>query len=249
MTLSLTVLGSSATYPRPHNPCSGFLLSAERATIWIDCGPGTFAALQEYINPQDLTAVWVSHLHPDHCADLLSLFNWSANSSDANQLPVYGPSGWVERLAAMLPMDDAARTLRQAFKAEEIEDGGVAIVGDVSLTSRRVQHGVPAYGLRIASSNRVVTYSGDTGPCAALVELAMDADLFICEAGAQTAQRDHCTPSDAGLIASTANSHQLVLTHIADGITDSRAAADAGSLATCPVQIARPGQQIAIRPA
>ena len=75
MSTSLTVLGSTP-YPRPGEPCSGYLIRSQQAAVWVDCGSGTFAALQEHVDPADLDAIWLSHLHPDHCADLLTAFNW-----------------------------------------------------------------------------------------------------------------------------------------------------------------------------
>lgn len=212
----------------------------------VDCGPGTFAALQEHVGPQELTAVWISHLHPDHCADLLSLFNWAINTSDAKPLRVFGPPGWANRVAAILPMDDATNILHQAFAVEYLSDGDVAKVDDLRITSWHVQHSVPAFGIRVEYADQVVAYSGDSGPCSALVDLARDADLFICEAGARMAQQNHCTPSDAGRISAVAQSRRLALTHLANGVTESDAIADASRTANCMVEVAQPGGDIVI---
>ena len=42
--------------------------------------------------------------------------------------------------------------------------------------------GVPSLGYRIEADGKVLAYTGDTGPCDNAVELARDADLFLCEA-------------------------------------------------------------------
>jgi ribonuclease BN (tRNA processing enzyme) len=246
MSLSIIVLGTSAIFPRPRKPCSGYLFRSPRTRMLVDCGPGTFAALQEHVRPQELTAVWISHLHPDHCADLLSLVNWAINTPDTKPVRVFGPPGWARRIAAMLPMDDATSALHEAFAVEHLGDGNVATVDDLRITSRSVQHGVPAFGIRVEYADQVVAYSGDSGPCSALVDLAREANLFICEAGARTAQRNHCTPSDAGTISAAARSRRLALTHLADGVAESDAAADATRAANCMVEVAQPGDNIVI---
>jgi ribonuclease BN (tRNA processing enzyme) len=103
--------------------------------VWIDCGSGTFAALKEHIDPTDLDAIWLSHLHPDHCADLLTAFNWAVNTNDVGPLAVHGPPGWAARLASMLPVDDAERIVRQTFDVHELLDGTTSAIGDLQMTS------------------------------------------------------------------------------------------------------------------
>lgn len=72
MPLSLTVLGTASPHPGPGRPCSGYLLRGAGAEVWVDAGPGTFAELQRHTDPDRLTAIWISHLHADHSADLLA---------------------------------------------------------------------------------------------------------------------------------------------------------------------------------
>ncbi|MBA3283151.1 MAG: hypothetical protein H0U29_13065, partial [Acidimicrobiia bacterium] len=43
--LTVTVLGSAATFPHADNPCSGYLVRTPTTSVWVDTGPGTFAAL------------------------------------------------------------------------------------------------------------------------------------------------------------------------------------------------------------
>ncbi|MBI1759066.1 MAG: MBL fold metallo-hydrolase [Actinobacteria bacterium] len=243
MGLALTVLGCAAAYPRPGEPCSGYLVSTVDARVWVDCGTGTFAALQQHIDPASLDAVWVSHLHPDHVADLFAVFSWAVNTPDAPRLPVYGPPGWASRVAAALPSDDAHSLVHQTFAVHELADGCTTEVGDLRLRSVAVDHSVPAFGLRAEHDGRVIAYSGDTGPCDALLTLADNADLLVCEAGATRRQPGHCTPTEAGMVAAMAHAGRLVLTHLpvhADGETALQQAADAGATTAC---LAQPGTQ------
>ena len=52
--LTVTVLGSAGSFPQPGNPSSGYLVRTPTATIWIDCGAGTFGALQAEVDLADV---------------------------------------------------------------------------------------------------------------------------------------------------------------------------------------------------
>ena len=71
MPFELIVLGSASPYPRPGAPCSGTSCAATAPSVWLDAGPGTLAALQEHTALTEVDAIWISHLHADHVADLL----------------------------------------------------------------------------------------------------------------------------------------------------------------------------------
>jgi ribonuclease BN (tRNA processing enzyme) len=45
-----------------------------------------------------------------------------------------------------------------------------------------LHYDIETYGFRISDGERLLAYSGDSAPCDALVEVARDADLFLCEA-------------------------------------------------------------------
>lgn len=70
--LRITVLGSATPFARPGNACSGYLVEGGGARVWVDAGSGTLAELQRYVALGDVDAVWISHLHADHSADLLT---------------------------------------------------------------------------------------------------------------------------------------------------------------------------------
>ena len=73
--LSVTVLGCSGTYAAAGEACSGYLVKSATTSLWVDCGPGTLANLQEHVDLENLDAIVVSHHHPDHCAELPVVYN------------------------------------------------------------------------------------------------------------------------------------------------------------------------------
>ena len=51
MGLSVTVLGCDGSYAGPGGACSGYLVSSGDTHVWLDCGPGTLANLQQHLDP------------------------------------------------------------------------------------------------------------------------------------------------------------------------------------------------------
>lgn len=89
-----------------------------------------------------------------------------------------------------------------------------------TVTTRDGRTFTPDQVLGPARPGRRIAFSGDTQPCLGLMEAAMDADLFICEA---TFTKDlvdkarevrHMTAQEAAAVAAKAKAHRLVLTHI-----------------------------------
>lgn len=245
--MKITVLGTAAPYPRPDNPCSGYLVQHESTSIWVDAGTGTFAELQRHIRLDELTAIWVSHSHADHTADLLTAYYALRFASERPEqpIPLYCPPGLPERLAAFLG-PSAVKGLPRAFEFVELVGWGDAALGSLQLSWGPVDHGVPAYALRVQSPQFTVAYSGDSAYCQSLIDVADGADLLLCEADYAEHPADepaaHCTPEDAARIASEAGVHTLVLTHLGLPATEARRRAKAGFEGA--VHLAECGQEL-----
>ena len=74
----------------------------------MDAGPGTFAELQRHTDPALLTAIWISHLHADHNADLLAAVYGLAYGglTPPAPIPVHAPGD----CARLSPGSSGART-------------------------------------------------------------------------------------------------------------------------------------------
>jgi ribonuclease BN (tRNA processing enzyme) len=249
MPLTLTVLGTASPHPGPDRPCSGYLLSGGGAEVWVDAGPGKFAALQRHTDPARLTAIWISHLHADHCADLLAAAYAFAfgGMTPAAPLPVYAPQDCGRRLAGFFGRSDA-EFLKDVFDFRALYDGHDVRHWNLRLTARAVAHDTESYGLRAECQGSVLAYSGDSGPCPAFGELASRADLFLCEADID-GHRDgaqfppvHLTPEDAGRIAREARVRELLVTPVGPGLTREAAAARAAEAAGRPTHAAVEGE-------
>jgi ribonuclease BN (tRNA processing enzyme) len=237
MTLTMRVLGTGTPYPRPGSPCSGYLLDASGTLVLVELGLSVWPALLAHADPGEVAAIWISHLHPDHCGDLLAAYQWAANTRGAARLRIYGPPGWAHRIGTALPAPDGPDQLRQLFDVREHTKRPEQL-RSLQMAAVAVRHSVPTWGLRLTHDRATLAYSGDSGPCAALTKLASGADTFLCEAGTTTPGNPyHCTPEEAALAAASAN--RLVLTHLAPELTPAEASRRAGG-----TPIARPGDII-----
>ena len=220
--MRLTVIGCSGSFAGPESAASCYLLEGEQDghtwRVLLDLGSGALGTLQRYVDPVTVDAVLVSHLHPDHYFDLSGLYvMWKYHPGGPRpRIPVYGPPGVAEQCAR-------AYGLRQdPGMSEEFEfheyDGHPIRLGPFTVHARRLVHPITAYGLRVESGGHTVVYSGDTGPCQELVDLASGADLLLCEAAFVESGDNpadlHLTGKQAGVAAAEADVRRLVLTHI-----------------------------------
>lgn len=245
--LRLTVLGSATPYASVDNACSGYLVSGRGTRVWLDAGSGTLAQLQRHVRLDEVDAIWISHLHADHSADLLTAY-YAALFADvrlAAPIPLYGPPGIADRLAHFLTNSANRSPVESAFAVHELDDGHRARVGALTMTSRAVEHGIPAFAVHIEAEGRTLAYSGDTAPCANLAELAAGCDVLLCEADSTQAPAEgpqvHHTPEDAGDTATAARAARLIVTHVGRSLTPQQAVTRASARFTGPVDHAAPG--------
>jgi ribonuclease BN (tRNA processing enzyme) len=219
----LTVVGCSGSYPGPDAPASCYLVEQDDPSgrtwrLLLDLGSGALGALHRYTDPLVVDAVFLSHLHPDHCMDLCGYHVLRKYHPQGHQprIPVWGPAGTADRMAAAygLPSDPGMHGEFE-FRAY---DGSPVEVGPLSVEPVPVVHPVPAYGFRVSAGGRTIAYSGDTGPCPGLDELARDADLLLAEASFRTDDDNppdlHLTGADCGRVAAANGVGRLVLTHV-----------------------------------
>lgn len=246
--MKLTVLGCSGSVPGPESPASSYLLEADGRRILLDLGNGALGALLRYASMDDLDAVLLSHLHPDHCLDLCGLYvarrYGPGAQAERSRLAVWGPAGAAERMALAygLPPEPG---MTEEFDFHAYPDD-VIEVGPFRVQTATVKHPVPAYAIRVEVHGRALAYSGDTGPTRALVDLASGADVFLCEAafgaGEEHTPDMHLTGQEAGEHAKGAGVGRLVVTHVPPWGNPAAAVAGASEEFGGPVTAARSGQ-------
>lgn len=245
--MRLTVIGCSGSFPRPDSPASCYLVEADGFAMLLDAGNGAIGMLQRHHRFLEIDAICVSHLHPDHCLDLCVYWIARTFAPHGKQpvIPVYGPAGTADHLAAAYGLDPEPG-MRETFDFHALRPGAFTI-GPFAVTTARMNHPVETFGFRIEHQGRTVVYSGDTAESTALIELARGADVFLCEA-AWVDGPDlplaalHLTARQAAEHAAKAEAKMLVLTHLLPWNDPARSLSEAkDSGFRGRVELARPG--------
>ena len=248
--MRLTVVGCSGSYPGPDSPASCYLVEAPydggTHRLVLDLGNGAIGPLQRHTDLLDVDAVLLSHLHADHCLDLCPYYVVRKFHPDrpSQPLPVYGPAGTADRIAAACDLPGFSDR-SQEFAFHRWQPGTSLTLGPFQVDVTPMEHPGEAYAMRVQHDGRVLAYSGDTGPCDALVEVARDADLLLCEASflerPDNPTQLHLTGREAGEHATKAAARRLVLTHVPAWHDAQQVLAEATPAYGGPLELATPG--------
>lgn len=211
--MELTVLGCSGSFGSPPaGACSGYLVRDAETAIWVDCGNGTLPHLLGHLSVEDLDAVVVSHVHPDHCVDLYGLHVLLSYELGMSGLPVFGPDGMEGHLGALV-----GGNWGSAFEWQGVGDGDEAQVGSMALRFSRTDHPVPTNAVELAADGRRLVYTADTGPGWSVDAFGPGADLVVSESTYLHADRPvptHLSALQAGTAAREATAGRLMITHL-----------------------------------
>ncbi|WP_306397262.1 MBL fold metallo-hydrolase [Telluria beijingensis] len=182
------------------------------AVYLFDLGSGVLRqAAAANIPLRQLRAVFLSHHHPDHNADLgpVMLAKWLRGRQEP--MPIVGPRG-TQRLVNGIVDGNAATEdasyavqgpanlpLASAFRAQDLpdlmeepqlvyEDDRIRVLS-ISVEHYEVPPSAPiakerrplAVAFRVETAGKVYVYSGDTGPTRRLARLAKGADVLVTE--------------------------------------------------------------------
>jgi ribonuclease BN (tRNA processing enzyme) len=167
-----------------------------------------------------VAAIAITHLHLDHWGDLVpwvwgSLFGPGA---DTPRPELWLPPGASSELRPVLAKLGGEDMFERAFEVREYEARVPFVAAGLEVTAVPVHHyDMQAFGFRVVG-DRVLAYSGDSGPCGTLAELARDADLLLTEAtlengGYDGPGRGHLSPEEAQDTAEDARALRVLLTH------------------------------------
>lgn len=249
--MKLTVLGCSGSMPGPDSAASGYLVEAEGYRLVLDLGHGAFGALQRYVEPAEVGAIVISHLHADHCIDLsayIVALRYGAagyrGKGPEDRITLIGPAGTRDRIDAAYDPYARLAGLADLFGFATPATGEL---GPFTLSFATMNHPVPTSAVRISHGGRTLVYSGDTGQSEALVSLAQSADVLLCEASVGPLEECipnlHLTGRQAGEHAERAGVGTLIVTHVPPWGSRQAAADDAAAAFRGTIEIAQPAAE------
>ena len=240
MVVELTVLGCSGSYGGPNgSACSGYLIQSGDTNIWMDCGNGTFGHLQRHIDVEDLTAVVITHEHPDHCVDVYGLHVLTRYGLEREGLPVFAPAGLSEHLGQLVDGDWG-----DAFAWQPIDETERVSVGGIDLRFSRTDHPPPTYAVEASADGKRLIYTSDTGPGWDVSAFAPGADLVLSEATYEHGNKPaeiHLSAHEAGVAAREAGARRLMLTHLWPRLDPHRVVTEGSEAYGDSVNLAAPG--------
>jgi ribonuclease BN (tRNA processing enzyme) len=241
--VELTVLGAGPAYTdRPGATGAAYLLSSGGQHLLLDLGQGSFPALAAAIEPSGLAGVCVSHLHPDHFIDLVSLRHYLRYEFDPPRcVAVHGPRDLAERLDAL---HHAPGFAAEALRFEPLDEG-VRRIGPFSVAVGRVTHIPDSYGFRVELAGAALVYSGDCSRADDLLPLLRPGVTLLAEAsfgaGPVPAGAPHISAPDVARVATAAGAGRILLTHVQMGYDRAAAVEAARAGFAGPVDLVDPG--------
>ena len=248
---------------RAHRAQSSNLLIVNGALYVVDAGDGVARRLAEAgINIREIGTIFITHHHDDHTAGLGTLMSVAWDLQRTQPINVYGPPGTAAlveaavryfTLSSNLRIRDGGRTVPIARVFVGHDRGAGAIYQDANIKVTAVENthfgfhepgpasaNEKSYSYRFDTPDRVIMFTGDTGPSDAVTELARGADLLVSEVNsfdarmnemiqdgrwqamtdkertgiATQATQGHLSPEDVGKMAARARVKTVVLTHL-----------------------------------
>ena len=248
--IQLDVLGAGPAYTdRPGASGAAYLLRAADTTLVLDLGQGSFTRLAGTLEPSTVTAVVVSHLHPDHFIDLVALrhyLRWQFHPP--RRVRVIGPAGLGQRLDALHaePGFSAAALDIEALSA------GADEIGALAIRAARVTHTADSYGFRVSlrEGGPGLVYSGDCGRAEDLDDLVQPGDTILAEVsfgpGPVPPGAAHLDGPAVGALATRTGAGEVLLTHLQMGFDDLATITSVRDCFDGPVTLVSPGDRYVI---
>lgn len=212
--MKLTIVGYWGGYPKVNEASAGYLLEHEDFHLLIDCGSGVLSKLQNFLAPEELDAVILSHYHPDHVADIGVLQHARLIQGFLDKefgcLPIYG-HGLDEAEFAKL-------TYKNITEGRAYDPQTTLNVGPFTIQFLRTNHPVPCFAMKIEAGGKTLIYTGDTSYRNEFISFSKEADLLLSECNFYSHQdgknAGHMNSTDVGRLAAEAEVKKVILTHL-----------------------------------
>ena len=193
----------------------------------------------EAMTVKNFEHAFLTHIHSDHSAGLADLLLTPWIMGRDKKLNLFGPKGLEQMASSTLKAfeDDInyriygtqpSNKIGYKYNFHLLSEGLIYEDENVSVEAFIVPHGSfdDAYGFRFTTKDKVIVFSGDTGPSKTLEKFAAGADILVHEvysnAGFLKKTKDwqiyhqghHTSTFEVGEIASRVKPKLLLLSHI-----------------------------------
>ncbi|MFJ9499346.1 MBL fold metallo-hydrolase [Brevibacillus centrosporus] len=247
--MRVTVLGYQSPYPGPGGATPGYLVETDQLRILLDCGSGVLANLGRHYPIYELDALFLSHYHHDHVADLgvlqygLMVHQLFGERDPQKPLPIYAPNTPVQNVQSL--------TYRAATAFQPIDEQASVTLGDLHVRFLRTDHGDgdPCYAMRLECGGKVLVYGADSGPGTPWGAFLEEANLFIGEGtyldhNLPQKPNGHLSVRQAAEVAESHRCGSLLLTHLYHGYDPAEVRRQAAGYTAGNCHVAEIGLQI-----
>jgi ribonuclease BN (tRNA processing enzyme) len=227
------------------------LIEGFGSRILLDCGSGVLARLAGLCRHFELDAVILSHLHFDHCSDMLVLRYALDEAARLGRLPQPVPV-WCPATPA-----DVAElmTYKEALRASPIRSDQPVTIAGLTAEFLPVKHPIESYGviLRPAKAPAVGAlffYTGDTEWVENLPKAIGDCEILLVESTLTGAQgcpapgAGHLTIGEAVRLGGMTNAKTIILTHYPPDRPEEEIVLEARRHLARPIVVATEGLEI-----
>lgn len=239
--MKVTVVGFWGGYPAVNEASSGYLFESDGFRLLVDCGSAVLSQLQNYVKPEELDAVILSHYHHDHISDVgpLQFARLIAKYLNKNSrtLPIYGHAADQLEFARLTYKDV---TIGKAYNPnEQIQ------IGPFTIRFLKTKHPVDCFAMRISDGAAEVVYTADSSFIEEFIPFSKLADLLLCECNfygeMDGSGAGHMNSYDAAKLANCASVKELMLTHLPHFGNHQELISEAQTIYHGPVRLAAAG--------
>ncbi len=234
--IKLIVLGSGTCVPSLTRSAPGYYMEAEDYQLLVDCGSGTLLQLERAGRSyRDIDAVFITHRHPDHFADLMPLIHALLHTpkfTREKDLFIFGPAEFITyyNMAIATVLGEPQEFTLQLHATYDKFD-----FGPFNVFTEKTLHSANSIAYRLEYEGKAVVFTGDADYDQGLIDISIAADLLVADCSFPDADKvkGHLSAKECGIVAKKAGVKKMLLSHLypadtpdAERINESREAFD-----------------------
>jgi len=224
MQFAITILGSGAAIPLAERNPTAQLLQLDKRKFLLDCGEGTQMQIRRFsARPQQISHIFISHLHGDHFYGLIGLINTFHLLNRKSELHLYGIPALKEIIDMQMEHSNTSLNYSLIFHPVDPEKSQAIFEDDqVSVHTIPLVHRIPTCGFLIrekTGKQRSYAYCTDTVYSEKIIPMIRNSDVLYHEATfthdrqADARAKFHSTAREAATIALKAGVKKLLIGH------------------------------------